>query len=486
MRLVILCLFFVGSVINPTSAATSGGAGRTFTARFDKLAATGYAEVVEEFRYPRARLANKCRIWFTRNGRYRTESNTVSSSSTDSGCWEYWVYDGRRVYAALADPRSPREANWRTYASGHSAGSALGFYMADSWEVSDARLVGREEILGLHAEHWKGTESQYKRSRDVWVSSDRRFPLVLRVLDKSKDSAIEWRITKLDLKHRVPGYIFSAQVHPKPEFLRILTTPHKPPFVTLIWYAMVFLAYAGGVASFAWKRPTFGLRRRIILGVAALTAFTLLEIWGPKQETYTRTFSGTPMILAYAALCALLILFMLKVFGRPSGVTLFRGTTVFSLLLVLGSAYIGVRIGERYPWHYLGLTHSLKLVFFPAILVKAVLGMGCITAMEELIFRGYLFNALEAGLRKMWAVIAVQAVIFGLYHVPARLGAGDSLPQLAVSVAWLSGSGLLFGVLRWRYRNLAIPWLVHFAHNAAWSYVVIMHMDYITRFNVGP
>jgi membrane protease YdiL (CAAX protease family) len=485
MRLVILCLFLAGSSISPARAAASGG-GRTFTARFDRLAATGYAEVVEEFQYPKARLANESHIWFTRDGRYRTESSVVSSSSTESGSWEYPAYDGRRLYVALADPTSTHEANWRTYPVRDAADSVLGTYMSDSWKVSNARMIGIGRVLGLRADHWRGRDSQYNRSRDVWVSSDRRFPLVLRVLDKSKDSAVEWRITKLDLKHRVPDYIFTAQVHPKPEFLRILTTPHKPPFVTLIWHAMVFLAYAGGVASFAWRRPTFGLRRRIVLGVGACAAFALLVIWGPAQETCTRTFSGTPMVLAYAALCVLLVLFMLRVFGRPSGVALFRGTTVFSLLLVLGAAYLGVRIGERYPWHYLGLMHSLKLVFFPGILVKAVLGMGCITAVEELIFRGYLFSALEAGLRRMWAVIVVQAVIFGVYHVPGRLAAGDSLPHLAASVAWLSGSGLLFGVLRWRYRNLAVPWLVHFAHNAGWLYVVTLYTDYITRFNVGP
>lgn len=482
----ILGLVLVGSIINPSCAVTGGGDERTFTARFDKLGSSGYAEIVEQRRYAKARFVADCRIWFSHDARYRSESGTIMSDSVDSGDREYRVYDGRHLYAAVANRRSTREAKWQTLPVTEAEYFPLGVCMPDSWEVSNARLIGSERVLGLPAEHWKGLDRQGRWSRDVWVSTDGRFPLVLRVLERSRDAAIEWRITKLDLDHRVPDYIFTPQVHPKPEFLRILTTRHKPPLLTLLWYVMTFLAYAGGVASFAWKRPSLVLSRRIALGAAALAGFTLLVIWGPSQETYTRTFSGTPMVVAYALLCTLLILVMLKVFGQPGGAAWFKGTTAFSLALVLGAAYLGVTMAERYPWYYYGLRHSLSIRFFPGILVKAVLGMGCITALEELIFRGYLFNTLEAALRRTWAVILLQAIIFGLYHIPGKLAVGNSLRELTLNVAWLFGSGVLFGVLRWRYRNLGVPWLVHFAYNATWLYVVTLYMDYITRFIVRP
>lgn len=483
-------MLFLAGIGNPSHAATNADGVRTFGIPLDQLKANGYAEVIAEIHRAKERIGFEHRIWFTDEGKFRIESNMTSTKSPRSDRWNYVVCDGRSVYMALVDPQAPEKTRWQTLPPGDEWTDQLATSLVSSRRLRDARLVGREEVMGLRSEHWRGIDVKGKNKpiNDVWVSTDPRFPLVLRNVWKGRDSGGEWRITKLDLKPRVPDYIFTAQVDPKPGFLRVLLSPFKPPSVIILWHALILLAYAGAVVSFTAGRGSFKLSRRIVLGAIAVTAFSLLAIWAPRLDAYVGAFSGTPLWLVRALLSVAFMFLMLRAFGRPGGVVLFRGTTIFSVLLMLGAGYLGAKIAQMsyLPlYHDLGLHADLRPVLLAAPLANILLDMACVTAVEELVFRGHLFSALHRSLKSIWAVILVQVIIFGVYHIPGRLAAGDSLPHLAFGIPSLIVFGILFGVLRSRYRNLGVPWLAHFAYNASLFYVSFLYMDHLTRFGVG-
>lgn len=87
------------------------------------------------------------------------------------------------------------------------------------------------------------------------------------------------------------------------------------------------------------------------------------------------------------------------------------------------------------------------LQFWSMVVLIVVLAPIC----EEIVFRGYLFRALNTTM-PMWATQLVTATLFGLVH-----GSSHALPIGVLS--------LLFGYLRQRYGSLWPSMLAHAVHN---------------------
>ena len=85
--------------------------------------------------------------------------------------------------------------------------------------------------------------------------------------------------------------------------------------------------------------------------------------------------------------------------------------------------------------------------FWSMVVLVVILAPVC----EEILFRGYLFSALNT-IMPMAATQLVTATLFGLVH-----GLGHAIPIGALS--------LLFGYLRQRYRSLWPSMVAHAAHN---------------------
>lgn len=85
---------------------------------------------------------------------------------------------------------------------------------------------------------------------------------------------------------------------------------------------------------------------------------------------------------------------------------------------------------------------------------------------EEILFRGYLQQALAATLRPVWA-IAIAAAVFGAVH---------TLPY-ALPVGLL---GAFFGALAWRCGSLWPAVLAHALHNATTVAVTVLWPDSLT------
>jgi membrane protease YdiL (CAAX protease family) len=79
--------------------------------------------------------------------------------------------------------------------------------------------------------------------------------------------------------------------------------------------------------------------------------------------------------------------------------------------------------------------------------------------LEEVFFRGLLFNALKAK-SGAWITIGASAVLFGLSHVmlPGSLGLDRLVPSTAL--------GLILGTVRWRTGSLWPCMIQHVGHNA--------------------
>lgn len=77
----------------------------------------------------------------------------------------------------------------------------------------------------------------------------------------------------------------------------------------------------------------------------------------------------------------------------------------------------------------------------------------CVGFAEEVVYRGYLQTQLGAFLRRPWAGVLLQAVLFGIAH----------LDQGAPRALRIAGYGLLFGIVAYQRRSLLPGIVAHVA-----------------------
>ena len=100
---------------------------------------------------------------------------------------------------------------------------------------------------------------------------------------------------------------------------------------------------------------------------------------------------------------------------------------------------------------------------FGALLANTLQNGPC----EEFLFRGALQTRLAARMPTAWA-IGLQALVFGLWHLGAAAH-GDVPWALAAArtVLYQGTSGILFGIVLWRTRNLWAGSILHVLANSA-------------------
>ncbi|MCS6846166.1 MAG: type II CAAX endopeptidase family protein [Anaerolineae bacterium] len=151
----------------------------------------------------------------------------------------------------------------------------------------------------------------------------------------------------------------------------------------------------------------------------------------------------------------------------------------FVLLLVLGArpAELGLGRGHRV------LRTCLAWIAAPAIFWIVLLASGQLTVMrllravvgnalqngffEEFLFRGALQTRLNKLVQPGWALV-IQALAFGVWHFNANAGVapGDPFAALAACVVSQAVSGLAYGIVFLRTRNLVAPSVAHVVMNA--------------------
>ena len=92
-----------------------------------------------------------------------------------------------------------------------------------------------------------------------------------------------------------------------------------------------------------------------------------------------------------------------------------------------------------------------------AAYLLAAFGILAAPLVEEILFRGFIFVALEGS----WGVgyaVWITAVLFGLVHVPQLIG---GVPQMVA----ILGVGLVLGWVRAATRSLAASYFIHLGYN---------------------
>lgn len=90
------------------------------------------------------------------------------------------------------------------------------------------------------------------------------------------------------------------------------------------------------------------------------------------------------------------------------------------------------------------LWFGMRMNMSPAESGLYVLSMLCVGFLEEVIFRGFLFRALEADSLKR--AIIISSVTFGMGHIVNLLNGAELLPTL-LQICYASAVGLLFTVI---------------------------------------
>lgn len=408
--------------------------------------------------------------WFQDNRKFRVVSCSTLQHSKAPRMLMYQVLNGKIEYTALVYPDKHGEVRWSTVPSSWLPVDPFGH---PDCTIRQASLVGYETVHGLRTEHWRGLgTSKIKAAKDVWISTDPRYPLLMRARSASKRVTYQFDVTELKLVRRVPECMFTPQISPKSDWLTMVTLPYRSPLSNLIWHAFTLMAYAGVAYAIAYKVSTKRRWGRAGIGILSLMILMPLLRWFPDESAYLGSSSSIPMFLAQALLSGLLIMLLLWKLPPLSGVAFLNGTTRLSLLFVPAALLIGT--SNQFTWwsqftSVIGLKHwSLSLLPIP--LLSTLLCAAPSAAVEEIVFRGYLLQALLERTGSARLAIVIQAVVFGLYHIPNRLGRMAFGGHMAVDVVVLMAYGLMFGMLRLRYHNLGLPWLVHAAVNVGIIY----------------
>lgn len=150
----------------------------------------------------------------------------------------------------------------------------------------------------------------------------------------------------------------------------------------------------------------------------------------------------------------------------------------FIVLLILRARHseLGLSKGHR-SWRVSALWSALPVALWAALLplgqveqlfvARRILGNLLQNGFgEEFLFRGALQTRLGKFVSSEWALV-LQALLFGLWHLQANLGMNDGnlFQALAACIVTQTMSGLAYGIVFLRTRNLLAPTVAHVMMN---------------------
>ncbi|MBI4927091.1 MAG: CPBP family intramembrane metalloprotease [Anaerolineae bacterium] len=282
---------------------------------------------------------------------------------------------------------------------------------------------------------------------------------------------------------------------------------NNPAWRTILWIALplYFLATFYLLALGEWT----GVLLRL-----AYTAYTALLVWltirvtrpqpveaAPQPSGKTRVWAQLVMLAAVILLTGISALNIplwsalvdgayrlgeallpVEWFGGP-GNALANPLQYFVipiiLLLILGARPGELGLGRGYRI----LQSSLVWLALPLLIWTGLMATGSLAPQalarrligntfqngffEEFLFRGALFTRLRQVMASPVAML-VQALLFGLWHLRANTQSmdGNLLAGLAVCVISQAVTGLMYGIVFQRTRNLIVPSVAHVAMNA--------------------
>lgn len=390
------------------------------------------------------------------------------------GVRTYSVRSGTRVYSTVARPEVPENARWTCCPVFWIGKDFIEPNIRHEWRMQDPVLVEIGKLHGIRAEHWRGHRESKRRiadnTFDVWLSTDPRFPLVLKVESNNADSILHWEIARLRLGQPIPYYMLTSQVRPRGGLMAQLRMQYKPLWVVLLWYALLLLAFGWLIRALVKGKDAS--KRALSITGAGLAVLGLLWL-SPGTDQYMNQLSGLPVLVLIGGMVAGMLVYWAKRFPIPGDVRLFAGTRWPVAMWTLVAAGVAMLIYTDRAHALASLQFGLVcrgLPFLPQTLVTVLVHAATWAALEEVVFRGYITGLLGRRFSSLRLVNLLQALVFTVEHIPKVLRAQGSYPALVCGLGGIFVFGLVFGSLRLKYRNLGAPWLVHTGYNVGAFY----------------
>ncbi|MFO7565901.1 MAG: type II CAAX endopeptidase family protein [Enhygromyxa sp.] len=214
--------------------------------------------------------------------------------------------------------------------------------------------------------------------------------------------------------------------------------------------------------------PIFQRGRHLALAVIGLAHALLVGsswtvvLWATNAQVWSAQ-QGTINSLIQLCFAALVAWFAFTVFDTHAGVTIWPkrwrdiGWPLAAWCLVQ-EVYVAASIGARPAERLQAFAGWIETFTNLGELQLGwlVVSMIAAAAAEEIVYRALLLRALE-GYMNRWAALVMQAAVFELVHAYVY---GDG----GITGVWFIG-GLVLGYAFQRTRSLALPTLLHAAHN---------------------
>ena len=255
----------------------------------------------------------------------------------------------------------------------------------------------------------------------------------------------------------------------------------------IIFPALAWLATLRAVPLSISVQPT--AREMLVLG-ACIAALSLYLVGGPQwiNNHLPQTWIDSSRINFFITLAKKLIVFVLIPFGifrfvfgyrfrdfgfQQEGFRALRGNHL-PMVLVVGGALLAFQFflgNGAAPIREGKFTVGQLLLGLPLCFVWLVIEVGLV---EEFFFRALVQSRLGAWFKSEVSGVVLMSLVFGLAHAPGFIsrGAGTveglganptALEATAYSIVVLAVSGILFGVMWTRTKNLVALMLLHAA-----------------------
>ncbi len=229
--------------------------------------------------------------------------------------------------------------------------------------------------------------------------------------------------------------------------------------IVLVLFGIIFpaLAWLATLRAVPLSISVHPNAREMLVLVACIVALSVYLVGGPQwiENHLPQTWINSPQIKFFVTLAKKLIVFVLIPFG------IFRGKFTAGQLL-------------------LGL---------PLCFTWLVIEVGLV---EEFFFRALVQSRLAAWFKSEVSGVVLMSLVFGLAHAPGFIfrGAGTveglganptALEATAYSIVVLALSGILFGVMWARTKNLVVLMLLHAAADLLPNFAEFVNVWHIAK-----
>lgn len=328
---------------------------------------------------------------------------------------------------------------------------------------TDKAEVIEEALTRLYGE---AAEDLDKKKRNTVMIGDRKYDVAGAKAQGVVSVAVSYGYGRMDeLKIAKPDYIVRSVEELEKLLLRGTEKTVQEPPMTKIWY-VIFPA----LVYFFVRQTGFYIGSFIVVNLAGILPAGLAEKlikWDEKREVITEvTGNGTAVMLLFAFLTAGIVIwkfFAKEDIGKAKREAILRHSCLKSpsAYMCMAAGTLGMAVGLNFLYELLGITSSSEAfkdtaeLQYAAALPLGLLVNGVVAPLvEELVFRGVMYNRLKKHLRYIPAIL-VSALCFGVYH------------QNMVQGSYAFLMGCIFAWLYEKTGRFYVPVIAHVISNVA-------------------